>query len=372
VARDLNPFQTSGPLGPDDMIDREDEAQELFDLAAGGHSSRLVAPRRYGKSSLLGSVLAVAQDEGMPTAHIDLMDVLTMGAIVTRLERGYARSLRGSIRTAASDILKTWKIGVSFGGPGFAVKMMSNPTLDAEPVLLKLLELPARLYERSGVRSVIALDEIQDILNVRGADGIIRSVIQYQTDSASYIFAGSSPSLMERLFSDPSRPFLEHALPKELRPLPEDACAREILHRFTATGRDPGEALDPLVAFTRGHPQRTMLLAHHLWAVTPRGSRSDESAWLEALRRAYAGARPLLRARYEALPTNEKRLALAIALEKGTIYDARVLTSVGLKKGSVRASLEALEGRAEVIRVAGTPLVADPLFAYWLQEKGEF
>jgi hypothetical protein len=222
------------------------------------------------------------------------------------------------------------------------------------------------------VRSVIALDEIQDILNVRGADGIIRSVIQYQSDAASYIFAGSSPSLMERLFSDPSRPFLEHALPKELRPLPEDECARDIQRRFAATGRDPGEALDPLIAFTRGHPQRTMLLAHHLWAVTPRGSNSDESAWLEALKRAYDGARPLLRARYEALPTNEKRLALAIALEKGTIYDARVLTSVGLRKGSVRSSLEALEGRAEAIRVGGAPIIADPLFAYWLQEKGEF
>jgi hypothetical protein len=372
VVRDLNPFQTSGPLKPADMIGREAEAQELFDLADGGHSSRLVAPRRYGKSSLLGRVLAQAEDEGMPTAHIDLMDVLTMGAIVTRFERAYARSLRGSIRNAASDILKTWKIGVSFGGPGFAVKMMSNPTLDAEPVLLKLLELPARLAERSGVRSVIALDEIQDILNVRGADGIIRSVIQYQSDAASYIFAGSSPSLMERLFSDPSRPFLEHALPKELRPLAEDECARHIQRRFAETGRDPGEALDPLVAFTRGHPQRTMLLAHHLWAVTPRGSNSDESAWLEALKRAYDGARPLLRARFEALPTNEKRLALAIALEKGTIYDARVLTSVGLKKGSVRASLEALEGRAEVIRAGAAPVIADPLFAYWLQEKGEF
>ena len=49
-----------------------------------------------------------------------------------------------------------------------------------------------------------------------------------------------------------------------------------------------------------------------------------------------------------------------------------MLTSVGLKKGSVRASLEALEGRAEVIRAGAAPVIADPLFAYWLQEKGEF
>lgn len=354
------------------MIDRDLESQELFDLADGGHSSRIVAPRRYGKSSLMGRVLVEAERVGMPTAHVDLMDVLTLGAVVTRFERAYANSLRGPIRSAASDILKSWKIGVSLGGGGFAVKMISNPTLDAEPVLLKLLELPTSLAQKKGVRSVIVLDEIQDILNVPGADGIIRSVIQYQADDASYLFAGSSPGLMEKLFSDPSRPFLEHAIPKTLTPLPEEECAGYIREKFTESGRDAGDALDSLIAFTRGHPQRTMLLAHHLWAATPRGSIADESAWQQALKLAFDGAKPLLRARYEALPTNERRLALAIALEKGTIYDIRVLTSVGLKKGSVQKTLESLEARAEVIRDAGTPVIADPLFSYWLQEKGEF
>lgn len=372
MARDLNPFQTSGPIKPADMIDRDLETTELFDLADGGHSSRLVAPRRYGKTTLLGRVLAEADKQGMPTAHVDLMDVLTLGAIVTRIERAYNKALKGPVRRAASDILKTWKIGVSLGGPGFAVKMMSNPTLDAEPVLLKLLELPTRLAEKTGVRSVIVLDEIQDILNVEGADGIVRSVIQYQADDASYLFAGSSPSLMERLFSDPSRPFLEHALPTELKPLPEDECARYIAARFAVASRDPGDALDPLIEFTRGHPQRTMLLAHHLWTVAPQGSRADEGAWLEAQKRAFDGAKQLLRARYEALPTNEKRLIMALAVGTGSIYEAETLSAVGLKKGSVRFTLEALEGRAEVIRVDGAPLIADPLLQYWLEEKGAF
>src|SRR4051794_24525185 len=213
MARHLNPFQTAGPLKPAQMVDRDEETRALFDLADGGHSSRLVAPRRYGKSTLLDRVLGEAEQLGMPTAHVDLMDVLTMGAIVTRIERAYARSLRGAVRATASDILKSWKIGVSFGGGGFAVRMMSNPTLDAESVLLKLLELPTKLAERTGIRSVIVFDEIQDILNVGGADGIVRSVIQYQTDDASYLFAArtqrrwrsSSPTLPDRCSSRRSR-----------------------------------------------------------------------------------------------------------------------------------------------------------------------
>ena len=370
MSRDLNPFHTSGPIKPSEMIARDEETADLFNLADGGHSSRLVAPRRYGKSTLLGRVLAEADKQGMPTAHVDLMDVLTLGAIVTRIERAYNKALKGAVRSAASDILKTWKIGVSLGGGGFAVRLMSNPTLDAEPVLLKLLELPSRLAEKTGTRTVIALDEVQDLLNVQGADGILRSVIQHQTDDAAYLFAGSSPSLVRRLFDDPSRPFLEHALPHELRPLPLDACARYVADRFTEQGRDAGDALDPLVEFTRGHPQRTMLLAHHLFAVIPHGSRADEGAWLEALARSLDGAKPLLSARYEALPTNEKRAIVALAVSSGSLYQAATLSSVGLKKGSARAALEGLEGRAEVIRANGEPVIADPLFEHWLEEKG--
>lgn len=372
MARNVNPFQTAGPLKPALMIDRDRETEDLFDLADGGHSSRLVAPRRYGKSTLLDRVLDEATKLGMPTAHVDLMDVLTMGAIVTRIERAYARSLKGPIKTVASDILKSWKIGVSFGGGGFAVKMMSNPSLDAESVLLKLLELPSRLAEKQGVRSVIVFDEVQDILNVDGADGVIRSVIQYQTDDAAYLFAGSHPTEMAKLFANPSRPLLEQAIPFELKPLPEDECARYIARAFAATGRDPGDALDPLIEFSRGHPQRTMLLAHHLWAVVPEGSVGDESAWAEALARAYDGVKALLQARYEALPTNEKKLISALAAGTGSAYEAEVLAQVGLKKGSVKKTLDNLIGRADVIRGRGMTEIADPLFEYWLQEKGLF
>jgi uncharacterized protein len=368
--RDLNPFQTSGPVKPDAMIDRDEETRKLFELADGGHSSRLVAPRRYGKTSLLRRVLLEADREGMPTAHVDLMDVLTLGAIVTRFERAYSRALKGPIRKSVDDILRSWKIGVSLGGGGFAVRLTSNPTLDAESVLLKVLELPTRIAEKTGVRSVLALDEVHDVLNVDGADGIIRSVIQYQADDASYLFAGSSPSLMHRLFENPSRPFLEHALPLDLAPLPLDASGSYIARQFEATGRDVGEALDPLLEFTRGHPQRTMLLAHHVWAVTPRGSRADETAWAEALRASIRGARELLRGRYQALNTNEKRVAIGLASAIGSIYEEAVYKSVGLKRGSIRFSVEALEGRGEVIRTETGPMLADPLFEYWLQDRG--
>ncbi len=140
---------------------------------------------------------------------------------------------------------------------------------------MRLRDLPRELHDRTGTRSLIVFDEVQDILAVTGADGQIRSVIQHHAEAASYAFSGSAPGMMERLFADPRRPLFEQAVSKSLAPLPNDAIADYVAGRFEQTGRDAGDALSALLELCRGHPQRSMLLAHHLWAATPPGATAD-------------------------------------------------------------------------------------------------
>jgi hypothetical protein len=370
VARERNPFPVAGALAPDELIDREQEAERLVSLALGGHASRLVGPRRYGKTTLLRRALADAEAEGLATALVDLEGVLSLASIVSRIERAYDRHLKGAVRRTVDALFRSWQIGVSLGGGGFAATLRSNPRLDVESVLLRLLDLPATLHRRSGVRSLVAFDEFQDVLRVDGADGIIRSVVQHHGEAASYAFAGSAPTLMERLFSDPSRPLLEHAVAVELAPLPAGPAAAYLEERFRASGRDAGTALDPLLDAARGHPQRTMLLAHHLWELVPRGSVADEEAFVEARRRALAEAEPALRARFEMLPANEQRVALALAARPGGLYSEETLTPLGLKRGSVDRALAALVGRGEAVRSPAGPALTDPFLAAWLEERG--
>lgn len=369
MAHDDNPFAVSRRPTPREMIDRDDEAETLLSHARSGQWIRLQAPRRYGKTTLLDRVLADAAEAGMATARVDLEGVLTLGGIVVRIERGYAASLKGRVRRTAEAILQSWNLGLSLGALGFSLSLQTNPRLDAESVLLRLLDLPITLAERTGARTLVAFDEMQDLLRVDGADGILRSVIQHQTDAATYFFAGSEPTLMRRLFEDPSRPLLEQALPLELPPLPYEASSDYVESRFRKTRRDPGDALGLLLDFTRGHPQRTMLLAHHLWAATPRGGVADETAWFEALERVLRSAEQLLRSRWESLPLNEQRIAIALT-RPGTVYEEATLAAVGLKRGSVEKALSGLEGRGEVLRAPLGPQLTDPLLEHWLRERG--
>ena len=369
AARDVNPFRFSGPLPPEEMIDRDQEADDLLALAEGRHSFRLVGPRRYGKTTLLRRILEAAGQQGMATVLVDLQDVLSIAEIVVRIERGYDR-LKGPVRRQVDNFFRSWNIGLGLGGGGFTATLQRNPGVDAESVLLRLLELPTAVFERDGTMSLIAFDEIQDVLAVPGADGKIRSVIQHQTDAATYAFAGSAPGVMQQLFADPKRPLLDQAVPRHLAPLPLDEVGAYVADRFQQTGRDAGTALAPYLEFTRGHPQRSMMLAHYLWERTPRGGAAEEEAWVSALDQAAADSAPLMRAIWRALTVNERRVSRALALVSTPLYSEETAVAVGIKRTSIRKALESLAANADVIDEAGRPRVTDPMFELWLRTRG--
>jgi uncharacterized protein len=367
--RDLNPFRFSGPLPPEEMIDRDSQADDLLALAEGGHSFRLVGPRRYGKTTLLRRILESADREGKATVLVDLQDVLSIAEIVVRIERGYER-LKGPIRRQVENLFRSWNIGLSLGGGGFTATLQRNPSVDPESVLLRLLELPAALFDRGGTTSLIVFDEIQDVLAVTGADGKIRSVIQHQTEAATYAFAGSAPGIMQQLFADPKRPLLDQAVPRSLAPLPLDDVGEYVAGRFRRTGRDAGPALAPLLEFTRGHPQRSMMLAHYLWERTPSGAVADEGTWVSALDQAATDAAPLMRAIWRALSTNERRVARALAVASTPLHSEETASAVGIKRSSIGKALESLVANADVIHEPNKPRLTDPMFELWLQGRG--
>ena len=366
----LNPFRFSGPLPPEEMIDRDPEADALLDLAQGRHSFRLVGPRRYGKTTLLRRVLDASESQGMATVLVDLQDVLTIAEIVVRIERAYGRRLKGTVRRHVDSLLKSWNIGLSLGAGGFTATMQRSPSTDAEAVLLRLLELPAELFDSKGITSLIVFDEIQDVLAVPGADGKIRSVIQHQGDSATYAFAGSAPGVMSQLFADPKRPLLDQAVPKELSPLPLDEVSTYVASRFEMTGRDVGRALDPLVEFTRGHPQRSMMLAHYLWEEREEGGIATEATWLSARDAALRDSAGLMRAIWTALPPNERRVARGLAVLDSPIHGVEAASAIGIKRSSIGRALQGLRDNADVINDSGRDRLTDPLFEHWLALQG--
>jgi uncharacterized protein len=369
MSASINPFRYSEPVTVEDLLDREREAGELLRRARESNNSRLVAPRRYGKTSLLRRVVHDAASAGWATVYVDFFGVLTLADVSQRIERAYGDQLEGRLASWFAGVRKmlrpTFRAG---GGPLPAgVEVTLDP--QAEPPLLDRLALPRRLHERHGIRTLVVFDEFQDVLAAQARiDAVMRSEIQHHGEAASYVFAGSQVGMMRELFADRRRAFYGQAAPVELPPLPADEIAEYVAGRFEATDRDVGAALEPLLGLARGHPQRTMLLAHTVWELTPSGDTAGEETWLAAYDRVMHQVRDELRAVWTALPTSQRRALTAIAENARSLY-ATGRQHGGSRGGAIRAAVKSLEDRGETTDDPTTPTgkrLIDPLLEAWV------
>lgn len=361
----LNPFVFNRPVAATDLIDRDEESEQLLRLAEGGHAVRISAPRRYGKTSLLRRLGVEADKAGMNYVEIDFYGVLSRQDVAGRLEDGYAKLQPGPQRIARA-VIQTLRPALSVGAAG--VRVETRPRFDEQinRRLMGLLDLPVHLYERTGKRTLVAFDEFQALLAVDpGIDGLFRSRIQRHGDAASYVFAGSHPGLMTQLFGAHERPFFGQARLLRLDPLPDSEIVEHVGERFEATGREVGPAIEPLLDLAAGHPQRAMLLAHHLWEQTPDAGVAGAEHWQAALHEVFAEQDDALRATWDSLEVKEQAVFSALA-SGGPLFAMQTLERFNLSKGGAQHARKALAYAGHIQQLNGDWRPVDPILARWV------
>ncbi|MGE4427323.1 MAG: hypothetical protein AB7G37_12795 [Solirubrobacteraceae bacterium] len=371
------PLRFDVPVGPQQLIDRRDELAELARSAGRRTAIRLAAPRRFGKTSVLHAHVAAMREAGHRAVVVDLSDVGDTGAVLARVAHAY----RGLDPAAARVVQRaTRRAGLTIGpaGLGITVERGPAPSRDQlEPVLLELLDVPARLHERDGGLCVVCFDEFQDLLQAgTRLDGSLRSVIQHHADAAAYVYAGSQPSLLRALFTERERPLFGQAQPLELGPLPADETADALTAVLASEGFDEpdvGTAIDAVVAAMTGHPQRTVLVTHHLLRRLEDADPAEpvdpdelvELAVADALR----ATDDVHRATWRGCSRAESQVLRLVAERvPPTGADARRLT--GLATSTLGDAVERLvtDGQHLVPDGPGWRLV-DPLLTLWLRRE---
>lgn len=371
MADDLNPFVYDDPLPADQLVDRVPETEQLLRLAEGGHNTRLQAPRRYGKTTVLGKVRLEAEKLGMHTVYVDFYRAVTLAEVSRRIEEAYLESLAGPARRAVAAVTRRWrgKLLITPGGVGGEVE----PTERGEQQRLSdMLDLPKKVFQRGGTRTLVIFDEFQDLLRIdTDIDGLLRSKIQFHRDEASYIFAGSEPGMLNELFGDRARPLFGQARPISLERLRDGDLIEFIGERFEHAQRDPGEALDALLDLVRGHPQRAMLCAHHLFEQTPRSGKADLETFDRMLSAIDRETTETFERQWDDLAgkPNQRKVLIALANSRETLYNRRTLDAYGLRKGSAEAAVRALLDRGEAQRTEPGFQIVDPLLARWLRQS---
>ena len=369
----MNPFNYQSPVGSARLIDRRKELDELQRAAADRTAIRLAAPRRFGKTTLLDAHIDAMRGVGHRGVRVDFSRVATVADAAARVAHAYS-ALPGD----PSRSIGRWvaRLGISAGVGPVSVRLRgpaARPGADeARTGLLEMLDVPRALAERDGGLTVVCFDEFQDLLVADDSlDGLVRSVIQHHGETAAYVFAGSQPSLMRALFSDQERPFYGQARPLDLPFLPMAEAAADIAALMDADGllTRAGNAVDELLAFTRGHPQRTMLLAHHLYNVLD-GVEEVDDATLEAIELGLRETHDAHQALWDALPRVERLVCLALA-DGQAPTGTRVAEEHRVARSTLQDALERLlaDGRQVRRRRDGSPYLLDPLWAEWLRRR---
>src|SRR5699024_9321956 len=135
--------------------------------------------------------------------------------------------------------------------------------------------------------------------------------------------------------------FFAQAGPVELGPLQPDDLAEYISARFAEGNRDAGEGLGPLLDAAEGHPQRAMLLAHHLYEQVDAGGTAGVEEWVAAHDAALREARGEITVLWESSSTLERKVLKAIAYRTVSLTgrDAKARFGLG-KSGSTQVAVE--------------------------------
>jgi uncharacterized protein len=364
-----SPFIYEDPLEPPEMLaGRAVELAVLRDRITETRNSRLEGPRRYGKTSLLKAALAAADKDGFVPIYVNFLGVLSAADVAERIERAYREQLDGRLKRWFAGIVSTLRPRVKAAPAGIGVEVAPATQLSG---LLDRLALPRRLQERHGRQCAIAFDEFQDVVRVSDAlTGTFRSELEQHGKVAAYVFSGSHPGLMRDLFSDRRHAFFAQAKPIDLPRLGAEDLAEYIGSRFESARRDPGEALEFLLATAEGHPQRAMLLAHHLYENTRLSTIATSEEWVTAFASATRDANPEVQAAWDSWNNSERRL-MAVISERTTPLQGRVAHErYGVSKtGSNQSTVERLQRNGHIVadetRRTGWRVI-DPLLELWL------
>ena len=278
-----NPFVYGEVVPAAAFVNRVAELDRLVGDLAAGQKVFLISPRRYGKSSLIRHALAAMTRRGALTVEVT---VSSFSSYVAFLE-GYARALVAAetqvgprALVAARDDPLGARRGPLRAGPArrSARSRVSFPAVrsdrDVSRLAQEVFALPARLAEARHRQVVVALDEFQAIGGFNGGsvEHAMRAAVQHQRE-VGYVFAGSEPSLMERMLG-PKRPFYKAGPVMRLDKIPADEFAAFIDARFSRSGIKPEAGLGAAIVDLAGNlPYDVQRLAHETWDEVRAGGR---------------------------------------------------------------------------------------------------
>lgn len=392
-----NPFEFGRELGPDELVDRDEELSAAVAAMRNAGKLFLIGPRRFGKTSILRAAAERARESGTVVLRYDAEAFPTLEQLAARLLADTAAALTGTVERAGKAIREffasvrpeasydatenAWSVTLGAAAqPGEA---------SAVPLLADVLAGVERAAKRARRPVAVVVDEFQKVVEAGGVDaeGQIRSAVQRHRH-VGYVFAGSKTRLLADMTGNPNRPFYKLGEVRFLGAVPRADFAAFLARGFAAGGIHLATGTtDAILDAAEEVPYNVQLLAHACWEVC----RAESTASSRAPQRHRGPMRtltpervhetrnvialrsdPLYTQLWSSLTASQQKALVALIRESGVqLTSTDVARRYNLPVPTMQKALRALEAKTIVREEQSLGTVRlrleDPFFAAWVE-----
>ena len=340
------------PLGKaygEAFCNRVEETKKLIGHINNGKHTFLVAPRRYGKSSLCEKVFEFIDhpyeklDFHIAINEKDVERIIINGVIdLIGKSIGSVEKLVNTIKQYTKKLKPKLSIGTK---EMFYLELeVVNDSSTAENIADALLLLE-KLLQKKGKHATLLFDEFQEIGKItdgKGLEGAIRHVAQ-ETSNVSFIFSGSNPHLLRMMFEDERRPLyklcrklvLDRIDAKDYQIHINKAATKMWQHNLS------DQVFERIMTVSERHPYYVNYLCDELWSKEDNIPSIDDidTAWMMVVEE----ERSDLLKDFFSLSENQRKLMVYIANCGGDdIYSNGAARKMGVHTTSISRALVTL------------------------------
>lgn len=365
-------LQVGKPVSGNDLIGRETEVETMIQLLRAGQSIVLVAPRRFGKTSIMLEVLNRLKKEGFYTLYTDifsspdlfsLANYITASVLDNRKFGKHFRRLKGDL----SGILKNVEFRQEIEDYSFVLKFNQSGQ-DSWELFGKSIDFIDDYPNKFNKTLIAGMDEFGDVLKLDG-DKIIkflRAKIQMQKN-AVYIFSGSYESVMDKIFVGHKSPFYRLTRIIQLGFI-DKGVFKEYLHKKLKSASIEADLkyIETLLDFTNGHPYYTQLFLQELIIYQTLNPKEKLPQINIIIDRLLLTEKSYLEKNWGELGSGKesRTVLLALAKQADIIY-----SRVNSKSINIPRTINKLIGQGVIYHNEKEYHFTDPLFRYWIRKS---
>ncbi|MBI2606327.1 MAG: ATP-binding protein [Deltaproteobacteria bacterium] len=368
-----NPFRIKGVARNEAFFNRLHEIDALSRRALSGEHTLLIAPRRFGKTSLLDKVASeLTGRHGVGVVTVDLFKCPTLPEFLALTAREIIRSQK----TPLSKLLAALRRRLPRLAPKVLINAQGEPELSARfesnPITLQDLDDLLNWHDAVSKpkRKLLIFDEIQEISSYDPSgktEKYLRSVIQ-KLENTTVFYSGSLPTLLKEMFFERKRAFYQSALLLELGlapPAEAEKYLRSKLGRLKPP--PPAEYVASLVRAGHGHPYYVQLLGYWSWEFFAEKRDWDAFSAADVIGSIFRQERTAFENAISLLTQQQRQVFRAIAQDpRKPVTSLDFLRTHGLPgHSSVRKSVQRLEALGFVLKTDSGYVPSDPLLALW-------